>query len=360
MNLINGVEIKMDKQQIAVVFGGVSTEHEISLISATTIIQHLNQEKYDIHCIGITREGRMLYYTGDVSKISLGTWEQEQTQDCIISSSRIHKGFFVLSEDGYKKLTIDCVIPALHGKNGEDGTIQGLLQLVDIPFVGSDAISCANCMDKEMTHIILQHAKVRMANWSCVRKGEPFEEVCCRLEQQFSYPVFVKPANAGSSIGVSKASDRQSLHTALECAFQYDKKVIVEETLVGKEVECAVLGNEFPKASIAGEISSANVEIYDYDSKYVNPQSQLYIPARISEKTMEILRQTAVKAYQAIGCGGLSRVDFFVTDQEEVILNEINTFPGFTSISMYPKMWEKTGIPIEKLLDELITYGLNR
>lgn len=347
----------MEKQRIAVIFGGMSTEHEVSLISATTVIENLNLEKYDVDMIGITKEGKFLYYTGDVEQIQSGNWEQGPVQDCIISANRGWKGFLVLTSSGWELRQTDCVIPVLHGKNGEDGTIQGMLELAGIPFVGCDLSSSANCMDKQMTHVILEEAGVTMAKWLCFHRGKCDEDCYEMTEQYLGYPVFVKPAKAGSSFGVSKARDREELLRALELAFQHDDKVIVEEMIVGREVECAVLGNENPEASVAGEIEACN-DFYDFDAKYVNSASNLYIPARIPENVMEDLRGTAVWAYRAIGCSGLSRVDFFVTEQGEVILNEINTFPGFTNISMYPKLWEHMGLSIPELLDRLIALGL--
>jgi D-alanine-D-alanine ligase len=354
----------MDRMNLAVVFGGVSSEHDISLLSATTIIRSLNREKYNLFLIGITKEGQFLSYTGNIDKIANGEWENQTDClcNCIISPSREHHGMILMKNGVYKVIRLDCVIPALHGKNGEDGTIQGLFQLAGIPFVGCDTISSANCMDKEMAHIILQNAGIRMAKWTVVHKDisqQELKTVIESIEQQLSYPVFLKPANAGSSIGVSKAHNRMELIEGLKLGFQHDKKVIVEETIIGREIECAVLGNRDAKASYPGEIEPAN-EFYDFDAKYVQEDSKLHIPARIDPSTMEHLRDTAVRAFLAIGCEGLARVDFFVTQQNEVILNEINTLPGFTSISMYPKMWEKTGIPISQLLDLLIQYAMSR
>lgn len=350
----------MNKQRIAVIFGGISTEHEVSRWSATTVLNHLDREKYDVEMVGITKEGRWLRYTGDAAKVSSGDWEQGPVQDCTLSTSQSSKGLLVLEDDRFERIPLDCVIPVLHGRNGEDGTIQGLFQIAGLPFVGSDTISSANCMDKEMTHIVLEAFGVPMAKWVCVRQGETGEQVLEALEQKLGYPVFVKPANAGSSVGVSKARNREELNAALATAFHEDKKAVVEEMITGKEVECAVLGNRDAKPAVAGEVLSANQELYDYEAKYVNPQSQVRIPAEISPEAMELLRSTAVKAYHAIGCEGLARVDFFVTPEEKVILNEINTLPGFTDISMYPKMWEHMGLSIGELLDRLIQYALTR
>ena len=349
----------MDQKKIAVVFGGVSSEHSVSLISATTVIENLDQSKYQLYLIGITKEGKFLSYTGDISNIKTGEWEHHDVCECVISPSRQHHGMLLLKKDGYDVIPLDCIIPVLHGKNGEDGTIQGLFQLAGIPFVGCDALSSAMCMDKQMTHIILEHAGVSMAKWLSVKQGELPHDFTEQVEKYLGYPVFVKPANAGSSYGVSKARNAEELLSALDVAFEHDKKVIVEEMIVGREVECAVLGNANASASTAGEIEPAN-DFYDFEAKYVVPDSLLHIPARLEPEVMQLLRNTAVKAYRAIGCEGLSRVDFFVTDDNRVILNEINTLPGFTSISMYPKLWVHEGVAIPQLLDQLISFAMER
>ena len=348
----------MNKISVAVLFGGCSSEHEISLISASTFIDNLDKDKYDVHLIGITKDGEFFKYNGDTESIKDGSWINKDVKKCIISPDRKHHGIIVFEDNSYSVINIDVAIPALHGKNGEDGTIQGLLQLADIKFVGCDCISSANCMDKELTHIILENAGVKMAGWVCGKSYEDKDVIVNRVESKFKYPVFIKPANAGSSIGVSKANNREELVKGLELAFDNDKKAIIEETIVGKEIECAVLGNQNPKATLPGEIASANEELYDFEAKYVNPESTLYIPARVSQDILENVRTEAIKAYTAMGCEGLSRVDFFVKDNGDILLNEINTFPGFTSISMYPKMWENMGLKIDKLIDELISYAL--
>lgn len=350
----------MNKISVAVLFGGCSSEHDISLMSATTVIKNLDKDKYNIYLIGITKLGEFFKYDGDIENIKNGSWINREVKKCIISPDREHHGIVCFDNGTYEVINIDVAIPVLHGKNGEDGTIQGLLQLAGINFVGCDCISSANCMDKELTHIILENAGVKMASWVCGKSYEDFDDIVNRVENKLEYPVFIKPANAGSSIGVSKANNKEELIRGLDIAFKNDKKAIIEETIVGKEVECAVLGNENPKATLPGEIASANEEIYDFEAKYINPESTLYIPARISEDTMVKIQQQAVKAYKAIGCEGLSRVDFFAKDNGEILLNEINTFPGFTSISMYPKMWENMGLKINNLLDELITYAIKR
>lgn len=349
----------MAKCKLAVLFGGVSSEHKISLRSVTTVLKELNPDEYDILMVGITADGRFLRYTGPVEDIITGAWEQGDVTPCILSPDRSHHGFLLLDNSGVTVLPVDIVLPILHGKHGEDGTLQGLLTMAGIPFVGPDTPASANCMDKEMTHIILEAAGIPMARWMAVRNTDDFESAADALEQKIGYPMFVKPASAGSSVGVSKAHNREELKTALQTAFHEDYKAVVEETIIGREIECAMLGNEDAAPSIPGEIEPCN-EFYDFEAKYTVPDSKLHIPARIDEQTTEFLRETARRAYHAIGCEGLSRVDFFVTDDNRVILNEINTLPGFTSISMYPKLWNNMGLSISQLLDELIACGLKR
>ena len=256
---------------------------------------------------------------------------------------------------------IDVVFPVLHGENGEDGAMQGLLQMAGIPYVGPHVAASAVAMDKTLTKLVVDHAGVPQAAWKLVRRNElrnHMENTLTALENRFSYPMFVKPAGTGSSVGVSKAADRDALRKALEFAAKYDDKILVEEFIHGREIEVAVMGNENPVASIAGEIDSG-ADFYDYDAKYVTDTSVAYIPARIPEDVEEIVREAAVKVYSAIGCQGLSRVDFFVTYEENrVVFNEINTLPGFTSISMYPKLFAASGIEYTDLIDELLKLAM--
>ena len=250
---------------------------------------------------------------------------------------------------------IDVVFPVMHGENCEDGAIQGLLQIAGIPYVGPRVAASAACMDKTTTKLIADAAGVRQAAWQLVtREGfaRSREAALSAVEARFAYPVFVKPAGTGSSVGVAKAKDRAALETAIEAALKYDRKVLVEEFICGQEVEVAVLGNDNPFASDSG------AEFYDYDAKYISDCAHLYIPARISEQTAEQVRELAVRVYRAMGCRGLSRVDFFVKADGEVVFNEINTIPGFTSISMYPKLFEASGIPYSELIDDLIALAL--
>lgn len=350
----------MSKLKVAVLFGGVSNEHDISLISAANIIGAIPSDKYEVIPIGITKKGRWLYYPGDISQISSGLWESNP--DCVpavILPDPMYKGVVKMSEDSYSITKIDVIFPALHGQNGEDGVIQGLLKLSGIPYVGCDIISSANCMDKVFTHTILEANGVNMARWESVTTADlnRLDEVCESIAAELDYPLFVKPANSGSSVGVNKASSFEELKNAVKFAFSHDKKAVVEEYIKGRELECAVFGKENPFASDVGEIKSCN-EFYDYDAKYILGTSGLSIPAEIPEAASKEIRETAVKAFKAMGCSGLARVDFFLKEDGTVILNEINTLPGFTQISMYPKLMEHMGISQSELVDKLIMLAI--
>ena len=352
----------MNKRNVCVLFGGVSPEHEVSLRSAESVLSQMDPEKYNIYPVGITKSGNwMLYGARDYSKLPTGEWQRcRENRKAVISPIR-GQGLLSFEGDSVVREQIDVVFPVLHGENGEDGSVQGLMQLAGLPCVGSDVAASATAMDKCLTKLVADHIRVRQAAWQLVTKqslSADEESVLHAVEAEFSYPVFVKPAGTGSSVGVSKATDRESLRKALHEAVKYDKKVLVEEYIRGREVEVAVLGNETPVASCCGEIE-AGAEFYDYDAKYLSDCSKLYIPARISEQASNETREMAVRIYQALGCRGLSRVDFFVTyDKEEVVFNEINTIPGFTSISMYPKLFAASGLSYGKLIDALIDYAI--
>ena len=353
----------MAKKKIAVLFGGASSEHEISLMSAYSVLTNIPAEKYDVMCIGITKKGHWMYYPGEYEQIRTGEWENNP--DCctaVISPDSLSKGIIVLGEDTAYIRRVDAVFPVLHGVNGEDGTVQGLCALAGLPCVGCDMTSCAVCMDKSITHKVLDSAGIRTARYCTVRSDSlsDFDSACDEIEKALGgYPMFVKPACAGSSVGVSRAADREALKAGIKVALAHGGKAVVEEEIIGKEVECAVLGNGADIiASIPGQITPAE-EFYDYDAKYKLGTSVLDIPAKISEDVMNRLRETAKRAFYAVGGSGFSRVDFFVTENE-IILNEINTIPGFTPISMYPKLMESMGIPYPQLLDRLIELALER
>ena len=352
----------MKKLNVCVLFGGVSPEHEVSLRSAESVLNKLNKEKYNIFPVGITKEGKWILYAGtDYSLLPGGRWQSYTGNvPAAISPSR-GQGLYIVRSDCVYYQQIDVVFPVLHGENGEDGSVQGLMQIAGIPCVGAGISASAVAMDKTLTKLVMDKAGIRQAAWELVRASsldDSMQTVLDRIESTFSYPVFVKPAGTGSSVGVSKAANRGTLAEALRYAGKYCEKILVEEYVCGAEIEVAVMGNENPVASICGEIDSG-VEFYDYDAKYVTDTSVSYIPARLDDMVAEEVRETAVKAYMAVGCTGLARVDFFVTHEgQQVVLNEINTLPGFTSISMYPKLFEASGIPYDQLLDSLLTSAM--
>ena len=354
---------KSAKLSLAVIFGGVSSEHEVSRMSVTSILENLSNEQYEVHMVGITKEGRWLLYTGPVEDILSGAWEQGPVTPAFLSPDPSVHGLVALRDGKAETIHVDVIFPALHGKNGEDGTIQGLFQLSGIPYVGCDTESSAICMDKAVTHSLLSSADIEQAHylWFYADRFDAAPDtIKNKIQARLDFPVFVKPSSAGSSVGVSKVERFEDLDQAIRKAAREDKKVVVEEGITGQEVEVAVLGNRDCDASIVGEIG-ASAQFYDYDDKYVNGTSQLYIPARIPQEVSEKIRQTAVRAYRLLGCSGLARVDFFVTaGDNRVILNEINTLPGFTSISMYPKLWMAMGLSYGELLDKLIELALQR
>ena len=352
----------MVKLSVCVLFGGMSPEHEVSLRSAEYVLNSLNPEKYNVFPVGITKDGDwVLFGSTDYSLLPTGKWQDcPENRRAVISPVR-GQGLLSFEGDCVVRERIDVVFPVLHGENGEDGTIQGLLQLAGIPYVGPHVSASAVSMDKTLTKLVADQANVTQAAWELVRSTEldmHMDSILDALEQKFSYPMFVKPAGTGSSVGVSKAQDRTALDEALVKAGAFDKKILVEEFIHGREVEVAVMGNDSPVASICGEID-AGADFYDYDAKYVTDTSVAYIPARISEDVAEKVRESAVRIYSAIGCQGLSRVDFFVTYEEErVVFNEINTLPGFTSISMYPKLFCASGIAYPDLIDRLLELAM--
>jgi D-alanine-D-alanine ligase len=352
----------MKKLRMAVLFGGRSGEHEVSLASASSIIENIDRDKYDLYLLGITKDGHWRYYEGQVEGIRTGQWEKD-SKALVFPGDPAYKGFFLM-ENPKKIYHVDVVFPVLHGPYGEDGTLQGLFELANIPYVGCDVLSSSTGMDKLTAKAIFSHEGLPQGEYLGVYRHEINENpdgVIDIIEDSFVYPVFVKPANMGSSVGISKAKDRKGLLEALDIAARYDEKIIVEEFIDGREIECAVLGNYDPKASVLGEIIPSE-EFYDYHAKYEDGgESQLLIPAPLPTDKNEEIRDLAIKAYKALGCSGLARVDFFLHRQTgKVYLNEVNTMPGFTQISMYPKLWEAAGIPYPELINSLVRLALDR
>lgn len=348
----------MDKQNVAVIFGGKSGEHEVSLMSATNVINAMDKDKYNIYMIGITKEGRWMKYDGPVEKITDGSWESlastgYDTVDLLFSP--------IL---GDKKSPIDVIFPVLHGPNGEDGTVQGLFELLSIPYVGCKVLGSALGMDKDYSKRLFKSIGLPIGEYEVVYKYDikrDLQKVISIIEEKFKYPVFIKPANMGSSVGITKAHNTSELVDALTLASQYDTKIVVEEFINAREIECAVLGNEEPIVSGVGEIIPSH-EFYDYVAKYFDgDNSRVLIPAPIDEDKAEEIREYAIAAYKALGCSGLSRADFFLEKTTgKVYINELNTMPGFTRISMYPKLFDYSGLSYSKLIDRLIELALLR
>jgi D-alanine-D-alanine ligase len=339
------------KKRLAIIFGGKSTEHKVSRTSATSVLKNISAEKYDISIIGITQEGVWYEYKGNYDLIETGEWERD-TQNLI--------------PDGQNKLfnkEIDVAFPVMHGLFGEDGTIQGMLKLFGIPCVAPGVMSSAVCMDKVYTKYILERFNIKQAEYVVVNAHEykeSKESFIAQIEKKLKYPAFVKPSNSGSSVGITKAHDREELIAGLENAMKYDRKILVEKTINGREVEVAVLGNDYPEAAVPGEIMPSK-EFYDYEAKYIDPESRLIIPAAYSEEKLEEIKTLAVSIYRILDCAGMSRVDFLVDkDTDEVYLNEVNTIPGFTKISMYPKLWQASGKSFSELIDNLIDLAVER
>ena len=350
--------------KLAVIFGGVSSEHDISCLSAASILRNLDREKYEVYPVGITQDGRW-YYCPDCTAdtVENGEWERLTGKvPALLPPDRSVHGLVLLRNGKTETVRLDCVFPVLHGVGGEDGTMQGLLELAGIPYVGCGVAASANSMDKSITKVLVDAAGVRQAKYYLALRYD-FERnaegvVRTAADRLGSFPVFVKPCSQGSSVGVAKANDMLELAAGLTEAFKLDDKVLVEEFIDGHEVECAVLGNHSPIASTVGEIAPAQ-EFYTFDAKYKDEASQLYIPAHITPQQIETVRQNALRVYAALGCRGLSRVDFFVTHADgEVVFNELNSIPGFTSISMYPKLFAHEGIDYPALLDRLISLAL--
>lgn len=352
----------MKKPRVAVLFGGMSSEHAVSLVSASSVISNIPRDRFDVVLLGITREGAWRLYTGDIAKIADSSWEKDEGNlPAFISPDAGIHGVVVLEPDGTSKtIRLDVVFPVLHGLYGEDGTVQGLLALARIPYVGCGVSASAVCMDKAIAKALCDTYQIPQAKWDAVwvtDLQEDGQQVVEHLEQHLGYPMFVKPANAGSSVGITKATDRKSLYQAIEMAAKHDRKLVFEESVTGREIECAVLGNDKPVASCCGEIKPCN-DFYDYDAKYLAGRTELVIPVKLPKDVSERVRQAAVKAFRLLGCRGMTRMDFFVLPDGKVLLNEPNTIPGFTSISMYPKLFEASGTAYGELLETLLRLAI--
>ena len=337
--------------KIAILFGGQSSEHEVSRVSASSVLSHIDSNKYEVLPIGITKDGKWFLYKGNVENIKSGAWEND-VENLVKNGERI-----LFNKE------VDVVFPVLHGLYGEDGTVQGMCKLLNIPCVGPGVMSSSLCMDKVYTKYVLENFGVKQADYVVVNRFEyniKKEEILKEIEEKLGYPNFVKPANSGSSVGISKAHNREDLAIGLDKALKHDRKILVEVGINAREIEVAVLGNDNPKGSIPGEIVPAK-EFYDYEAKYSSNDSVLLIPAKMEEKELEEIRTLAVKIYKMLDCAGMARVDFLVDkDTNEIYLNEVNTLPGFTSISMYPKLWDATGLKYSELIDELIKLAVER
>ena len=341
-------------KKICLIFGGKSSEHEVSLRSASAILSGIDTSKYEVLLLGITKDGKWYLFEGDSAKIKDGSWilDSENLTAASLSTSFGEKALILA--DG-RKIHIDLVYPAVHGENCEDGRLQGLLELAGIPFVGPGSLASAVCMDKSVTKSILNEVGIPQAKAIVVNefdKENGYADAFSWAENT-GYPVFVKPTSAGSSVGSSKVSSKEELALALDNALIYGGKALIEEYIKGREIEVAVRGNEELTVSVCGEIDPG-FEFYDYDTKYNNDTASYFIPARLSAETSEKVRNYARKIFKALGCRGLSRVDFFVTDSEEIFFNEINTLPGFTSISMFPKLMMNEGMSFTELVSSLI------
>jgi D-alanine-D-alanine ligase len=360
------------KLRVGIIFGGRSGEHAVSIASAASVMEAIDRERYEVVPIGITSEGRWLAgvnprllaagatmderaqgvtavtMTGDPTRHGLVPSQAAQGDQC---------------DDEGADSTLDVVIPVLHGTYGEDGTLQGLLEMAGVAYAGCGVLGSALGMDKEKAKMVFRAAGLPVVDWLTVYRYEHDrdpEALCQRIEASFAYPVFVKPANLGSSVGVGKAHDCDELRRALAIALEFDRKAIIEPGIKARELECGVLGNDEPEASIVGEVVPSN-EFYDYRAKYIDNASRLYIPAQIPDEQAEEVRRLAVAAFRALDLSGLARVDFFLDrDSGQLYVNEVNTMPGFTQISMYPKLWEASGIPYPQLLDRLIQLALER
>jgi D-alanine-D-alanine ligase len=351
------------KLRVGVIFGGKSAEHEVSLQSAKNIVDAIDKEKFEVTLLGIDKQGQ--WHINDASNYllhaenpALIALNHSNNNVALVPGQQSRQ---LIAADGAGALgQLDVVFPIVHGTLGEDGSLQGLLRMANLPFVGAGVLGSAVSMDKDVTKRLLRDAGLAVAPFVTLTRANRNKYDFAQLSERLGLPLFVKPANQGSSVGVSRVQDRQQYEAAVALAFSFDHKVLVESAIVGREIECAVLGNDQPQASVCGEIV-LNDEFYSYDTKYINEQgAQVVVPAAISEAASDKIRQVALKAFRALDCLGMARVDVFLTADDNVIINEINTLPGFTNISMYPKLWAASGVDYRQLITRLIELALER
>jgi len=355
------------KIRVGIIFGGRSGEHEVSFCSASSIIKAIDKDKYIVVPIGITKEGRWI--SPHDSELALQSGKIEGKNSVILLNDSFSKSLICI--DNNQRLDkssalekLDLIFPALHGPYGEDGTVQGLLELANIPYVGAGVAASAISMDKELMKIIFKQKDLPVLKWMTVKRKEwqkDKEKISSIIQNDFEYPLFVKPTNLGSSVGITKVLKKKELEKAIDLASSYDRKILIEEGLEEvREIECSVLGNDEPWASVVGEVKPAG-EFYDYDSKYIDKKTQLIVPADLPDEVSQDVQRIALRAFKAVDAAGMARVDFFVSKKENKIhLSEINTIPGFTSVSMYPRLWEASGISYPDLIDQLIQLALER
>ncbi len=346
------------RKRIAVIFGGHSSEYEVSLQSAFSVLQNINENKFEVFPVGITREGEWYHYMGGLEQIRDNSWaeKKENLHSVAVSQSRPAPGFLVFDGDGCRRIPVDLVLPVLHGRNGEDGTLQGLFELAGIPVAGCGTLSSALCMDKDRAHKLVGLAGIAVPKAVAFRQADQ-EAACRKVKESLSCPLFVKPLRAGSSLGITRITKMQELFSAVEFAFTYDTEVIVEEEVDGSEVGCAILGDEVLTVGRVDEVALSG-SFFDYTEKYTLQSSRIYMPARVERKTEERIQETAVAIYRTLGCSGFARVDMFYTSSGEIVFNEVNTIPGFTSHSRYPNMMKGIGLSFTEVLDKLLSLYL--
>lgn len=343
----------MKLKSIAILFGGNSSEYEISLQSAGAIIKNFPYDKYALYMIGITKTGEWYHYQGEIENILNDTWLQEPMNSVSISLGLDYGTIIEITKNKVVAHHIDAVLPVLHGKNGEDGTIQGLMCLANIPIIGSGILASALCMDKYRAHELVKSQGIKVAKSVVISRNSLDEEIF-----DLKLPVFVKPLKAGSSYGISKVSKPQDLKYAISLAFRYDDEVVVEEEVIGVEVGCAVIGNKHLEVGVIDEIELSG-DFFDFNEKYTLKSSKIHLPARIDQKTVKNIQDIAKSIYRILGCQTFARVDMFLTPQNEIYFNEVNTIPGFTSHSRFPQMMEAAGYEFSRLIEEIIEIGLN-